>query len=157
MRRMTRLLLPALFALLVVGFDAGSAVARGSGLTVEVNQSRRVVLGGAIANVIVGDPTVADVVMVDAHSVIVVGKGFGVTQVMVIDRAGHALLDSRVTVVAPNAGRVTVYRGAAGTDYSCAGRCQVVAAPGGAAAGAPAPAAAAAPAAVSPQSLPGAP
>jgi hypothetical protein len=99
-------------------------------------------------------------VMIDAHSVIVVGKGYGMTQVMVIDRVGHALLDSRVTVIAPNAGRVTVYRGAVGTDYSCAGRCQVVAAPGGGAPGAPTPSAAApaaAPAATSPQSLPGAP
>ena len=156
MRRMTRLFVPVLFTLAVLGLDAGSAVARGSGMTVEVNQSRRVVLGGAIANVIVGDPTVADVVMVDAHSVVVVGKGFGMTQVMVIDHAGHALMDSRVTVVAPNAGRVTVYRGAVSTDYSCAGRCQPMATPGGAAPG-PAAAAASAPTATSPQSLPGAP
>jgi len=156
MRRMTRLLVPALFALAVVGLDAGSAVARGSGMTVEVNQSRRIVLGGAVANVIVGDPAVADVVMVDAHSVIVVGKGYGVTQVMVIDRGGRALLDARVTVVARNEGRVTVYRGAVAADYSCAGRCQIIAAPGGAAA-ATAGAPASAPAAVSPQAAPGAP
>ena len=157
MRRMARLLLPALFALLVVGSGAGFAVAStaagGAGLTVEVNQSRRVVLGGAISNVIVGDPNVADVVMVDAHSVIVVGKGYGATQVMVIDRTGRPLLDARVTVVAPNEGRVTVYRGAVGADYSCAGRCQILAAPGGGgapSAGAPAPAPA-------PQALTGAP
>jgi hypothetical protein len=129
MRRLARLLIPTVFALAI----AGSAVARGSGMTVEVNQSHRVVLRGAVANVIVGDPAVADVVMIDAHSVIVVGKGYGSTQVMVIDPAGHALLDTRVTVTARNDGRVTVYRGAASTDYSCAGRCQAVPAPGGSA------------------------
>ena len=144
MRRMTRLFLPALFALGIAAAACDSAGASGSGMTVEVNQSRRVMLGGAIANVIVGDPAVADVVMVDAHSVIVVGKGYGATQVMVIDRAGHALLDARVTVIAPNEGRVTVYRGAVGTDYSCAGRCQIMATPGGAASSAAAPAAPAA-------------
>ncbi len=157
MRRMVRLLLPAFFALGIAGSAFGSAGASGSGMTVEVNQSRRVVLGGSVANVIVGDPTVADVVMIDAHSVVVVGKGYGATQVMVIDRAGRALLDARVTVTAQNAGRVTVYRGVVGTDYSCAGRCQVAATPGGAAAGPAAPASAPAPAATSPQSLPGAP
>jgi hypothetical protein len=129
MRRVARLLIPAVFALAI----AGSAAASGSGMTVEVSQSHRVLVRGAIANVIVGDPTVADVVMIDAHSVIVVGKGYGSTQVMVIDRAGHALLDTRVTVTARNDGRVTVYRGAASTDYSCAGRCQAVATPGGSA------------------------
>ena len=156
MRRMARLLLPALFALSTVGSGALVGVAAatagtaavGGGLTVEVNQSRRVVLGGAISNVIVGDPSVADVVMVDAHSVIVVGKGYGATQVMVIDRSGQPLLDARVTVVAPNEGRVTVYRGAVGTDYSCAGRCQIMVTPGGTAApAAAAPAASPAPAA----------
>ena len=155
MRRMARLLPPAFFALsiMVTGSVSGvgtaaAATAGGGGMTVEVNQSRRVVLGGAISNVIVGDPTVADVVMVDAHSVIVVGKGYGATQVMVIDRTGRPLLDARVTVVAPNEGRVTVYRGVVGTDYSCAGRCQIMVTPGGTAApAAAAPAASPAPAA----------
>ena len=155
MRRMARLLVPALFALSIAALGAGAAVAGGSGMTVEMNQSRRVVVGGAIANVIVGDPLVADVVMIDAHSVIVVGKGYGTTQVMVLDHVGRALMDARVTVIAPNQGRVTVYRGVATTDYSCAGRCQVLAAPAGGAAAAPAPAGA--PAATSPQALPGAP
>ena len=134
MRRVASLFIPAVFALTIAGsaFAKGSG-AGGSGMTVEVNQSHRVVLGGAIANVIVGDPAVADVVMIDAHSVIVVGKGYGSTQVMVIDRAGHALLDTRVTVTARNDGRVTVYRGAASTDYSCAGRCQIMVTPGGSA------------------------
>jgi len=157
MRRMARLLIPAVFAFFFASSLVGAALASGSGLTVEVNQSRRIVLGGAIANVIIGDPAVADVVVIDAHSVIVVGKGYGATQVMVIDRAGHALLDARVTVVAANQGRVTVYRGAMATDYSCAGRCQVVTTPGGGAAAAAGAPAVAAQASVVPMSAPGAP
>ena len=137
MRRLAQLLLSLFFALGVTGAAVDLAAASGSSLTVEVNQSRRVMLGGAVANVIVGDPSVADVVMVDAHSVIVVGKGYGATQVMVIDRGGRALLDARVIVTAPSEGRVTIYRGAVGSEYSCAGRCQIMATPGGAASPSP--------------------
>jgi hypothetical protein len=141
---------------------AASAALAASGLTVELNQSRRILLHGAAANVIVGDPTIADVAMVDSHSIILLGRGYGATDVMVLDRAGHALLDSRVTVTAPNQGRVTVYRGAAASEFSCASRCQAIAsAPAGSAASAPAGGASAAPAAAAtipaPQSAPGAP
>jgi Flp pilus assembly secretin CpaC len=144
MRRSARVLFIA-FALTAVA----STVIAASGLTVQLNQSRRILLHGAAANVIVGDPTIADVAMIDSHSIILMGRGYGSTDVMVLDRAGHALLDSRVTVTAANDGRVTVYRGVVGSDFSCASRCQAIgsakdpAAPAGGAApasGAPAPA-----------------
>jgi hypothetical protein len=94
--------------------------------TVDLNQSRRVMLHGTAANVFVADPAVADVTMIDAHSVIVLGKGYGVTQVLVTDHAGHTLMDSVIAVVGSDAGRVTVYRGEAAQDYHCSSRCETI-------------------------------
>jgi hypothetical protein len=74
--------------------------------------------------VIVSDPAVADVSMIDAHSVILQGKGYGQTDILVIDRAGHTLLDDRVLVTAPDSGVVTLHRGINATEYTCASRCQ---------------------------------
>jgi hypothetical protein len=110
---------------------AQSVLAAGGDLSVEMNHSRRIVLNGSVGNVIVGDPAVADVVMIDAHSVIVVGKGYGSTEVLAIDRDGHTLLNARISVSAPSEGRVTVYRGPVVTEYSCSGRCQSLTPPGG--------------------------
>ncbi|MDR3512171.1 MAG: pilus assembly protein N-terminal domain-containing protein [Caulobacteraceae bacterium] len=112
-------------------------------LSVELNQSRRVLLPGAAANVVVGDPTVADVAMTDAHSVVVIGKGYGATEVMITDHAGRTLLDDMVTVVTPTNGQVTVYRGVLPSEFACAERrCHPVihnASPGGDSASAAAP------------------
>ncbi|HEX4198649.1 MAG TPA: pilus assembly protein N-terminal domain-containing protein [Caulobacteraceae bacterium] len=112
---------------------AGAAYA--AGFTVEVNASRRVPLAGVAANIFVADPAVADVVMMDPHSVIVLGKGYGVTEILVTDHAGHTLMDTHVAVVGSEAGRVTIYRGLAAQDYHCSSRCETInggSAPGGA-------------------------
>lgn len=106
---------------------AGMAVAAAGSLTVEINDSQRIGLYGAAANVIVGDPNVADVSMLDTRSVIVTGKGYGSTHVMVFDGTGRTLLDRRVVVVAPREGHVTLYKGAVAADYSCTPRCQAAA------------------------------
>ena len=113
---------------------AGSACA--AAITVDLNQSRRVALHGTAANVFVADPAVADVAMIDSHSVIVLGKGYGVTQVLVTDHAGRTLMDSSVAVVCSDAGRVTVYRGEAAQDYHCSSRCETMNRGGSAAGGA---------------------
>jgi hypothetical protein len=123
MRRPVWMLTLALTTLLV----AGQALA--AGFTLELNQSRRVALHGTAANVFVADPAVADVAMIDSHSVIVLGKGYGVTQVLVTDHAGHTLMDSSVAVVGSDRGRVTVYRGETAMDYHCSSRCEILASP----------------------------
>lgn len=135
MRRPVWMLTLALTTLLV----AGQALA--AGFTIELNQSRRVALHGTAANVFVADPAVADVAMIDSHSVIVLGKGYGVTQVLVTDHAGHTLMDSSVAVVGSDRGRVTVYRGETAMDYHCSSRCETLAFPVPSAAAPAAPAA----------------
>jgi Flp pilus assembly secretin CpaC len=116
-----------LLAVALAALSATAAMAADGAMTVQLKESHRIVLSGPAANIVIGDPSVADVAMLDNHSVIVMGKGYGSTDILVLDRAGHTLLDSEVTVVAPNAGRVTVYRGASPTEFSCAAHCQALA------------------------------
>ncbi|MFV4677402.1 hypothetical protein ACNJU9_21550, partial [Mycobacterium tuberculosis] len=44
---------------------------------------------------------------------------------IVLDGAGRPLYSGEVTVTSPNAGRVSIYRGAARTDMACAPGCEV--------------------------------
>ena len=111
----------------LVALSATAAMAADGAMTVQLKESHRIVLSGPAANIVIGDPSVADVAMLDNRSVIVMGKGYGSTDILVLDRAGHTLLDSEVTVVAPNNGRVTVYRGASPTEFSCVAHCQALA------------------------------
>ena len=127
--------IPVLSLSLALSFAAANALAATGAMTVEINDSQRVGLYGTAANIIVGDPAVADVSLVDGHSVVVNGRGFGATHVVVLDGNGRALFDRRVTVVAPQEGRVTLYRGPAASEFSCSPRCQVSASTSAAAAG----------------------
>jgi Flp pilus assembly secretin CpaC len=100
---------------------AGPAMAA-TDMVLQINQSQHVHLGGAAANVVVSNPAIADVAVLDAHSVIVIGRGVGVAQITVVDHAGHELLDSRVIVPDPE-GRVTLYRGVESSTYRCSPHC----------------------------------
>ena len=122
MRRAAGTLCAALLISTVVMTTTASA----DSTVIRVNQSRRIVLRGAAANVIVGDPAVADVSVIDAHSVILLGKGYGATDVLVMDRAGRTLLDDHVTVTAPESGVVTLHRGVNAVEYTCSPRCQAL-------------------------------
>ena len=94
-------------------------------LTVAIDHSTRLNVAGAAASVVVGNPQVADVTVVDSHTVYVSGRGYGETDVVVLDAAGRTLFAGDVMVGAPNSGRVSVYRGSARTDLACAPGCAV--------------------------------
>jgi Flp pilus assembly secretin CpaC len=111
-------------AIAAVAFATAGPVMAASGLTVEINHSRRVLLPGAAVNVIVSNPAVADATVIDSHSIVLLGRGYGAAEVTVTDHAGRVLLDSDVNVVAPEQGVVTVHYGPSAIDFSCTPRCQ---------------------------------
>ena len=117
--------------------SAATAAQAASHVNVGLNQGLRLQVGGSAANVVIANPAIADVTVVDAHSVIILGKGYGTTQVMVLDSTGRLLMDSIVTVNAPAEGQMTVYRGPLAQQYDCSPRCEVDSAKSAPAAAAP--------------------
>jgi len=121
---MRRAIGTAFLLALIVG-TAGTTAANADSTVLHVKESRRIVLRGAAANVIVGDPAVADVAVLDAHSVILLGRGYGATDVVVTDRAGRTLLNDHVMVTEAE-GVVTLHRGSSAVDYRCTPQCQAL-------------------------------
>ena len=112
---------------LVLAMGAAKAFAGVPGeMTLELNDSQRVGLYGSATSVVVGNPLVADVAMLDSHSLVISGKGFGATRVEVYDGNGRELFNRRVVIVAPQADRVTLYRGVAPNQFDCAPKCQLI-------------------------------
>jgi len=97
---------------LALGSIAGSVLAADI-FPVGMNEGRRVILHGSAANVVVANPAVADVTMVDSHSIIILGRGYGATAIMVLDRNGRVLFDGHVRVSPPEQGLVTIHHGIA--------------------------------------------
>lgn len=102
---------------------ASSAMASET-LTVRLDQSARITLRQPVRDVIVGNPAVADVSMLDGNSLVVVGKTYGVTNLLIVDRSGRTVMDRDIVVTAPDSGAVSLFRGAEQRTYSCAPRCE---------------------------------
>ena len=80
------------------------------------------------SSVLVGNPGIADVTVVDSHTLYVSGRGYGVTDLVVLDRFGRTVYSGDITVAAAGAS-VSVYRGGTRTDAVCAPGCSDSSAP----------------------------
>lgn len=114
--------LAALVALALISAPL-AASAQSRPLSVEVDHTARINLRGAAAAVVVGNPQIADVTVVDANTLFVSGRGFGTTEVVVLDALGRTIYQSEVVVSAPSAGQVRVWRGGTVTDMACGATC----------------------------------
>ena len=112
--------LAAAFSTLILA--AAAPVAAG-GIAVPLDGAVRLGLRGAAADVVVANPDIADVTVIDERTVVVLGKAHGTTGVMVFDGARRLLWDGSVTVTAPS-GRITVHRGGDAHQYACLARCE---------------------------------
>ncbi len=119
---MRRLLL-ALTAPLMVLTSAPTANAAPT-LSVPIDQSAALNLPRGTRDVLIGNPAIADVSVLDSGKAVILGKGYGVTNLIVVDQLGRTVLERQIVVSAPTAGRVSVIRGARVDDYACAGGCE---------------------------------
>ena len=94
---------------------------------VAIDHTARINLRSPAASVIVGNPAVADVTVVDERTLFLSGRGYGVTEVTVLDPLGRTIWSSEVVVTAPTEGAVTVYRGNQATEMACAQSCAATA------------------------------
>lgn len=109
---------------------SAAAPAMAQSLPIRIDQAARVVLGGTARDVIIGNPAVADVTVLDGRTLVVTGKGYGITNLMVVDGRGRTILDRQIIVSANDDGRVTMYRGPDLYNYACAPRCERTPMPG---------------------------
>ncbi|HUO22099.1 MAG TPA: pilus assembly protein N-terminal domain-containing protein [Caulobacteraceae bacterium] len=101
--------------------------------SVPLSESRPLSLPGSASDVLVGDPAIADVTVVDHHHILVHGKMFGRTNLVVMDGAGRTLFSGPIVVSAADEDHVSLFRGSQQSEYSCSTRCERIS---GAAAGA---------------------
>lgn len=120
-RRISSLL--ALVALAVTIGDARAADT-GSILGVAVDQARILEIDRPAATVIVGNPAIVDIEVLSSDRLVLTGKSYGITNVVIMDAAGDTILDEQVAVRTFEANTVRVYRQANRITYACAPRCE---------------------------------
>ena len=115
----------AAIALLATATTPGSSVAADAdAISVKVNMARILRISSPAATVIVGNPGVADVTIQDPQTLVLTGRSFGQTNLIILDSIGNPIADTIVEVIQAQADLVTVYQGTAKTTVVCSPVCQ---------------------------------
>jgi len=118
-------------ALLALG-SSSVLPAQASDISVALDQVRTLTFGTAVATVYVGNPAIADINMIDARHAFILGKGYGSTNIVALNRQGQQISDTRINVLgSQRESTVVLNRGAARITYACtAQHCEVTPVPG---------------------------
>lgn len=123
MSAMSRFLALTSLGLVLFGTAAISAQDNAP-ISVNVNMARVLRISAPAATVIVGNPGIADVTIQDPQTLILTGKSYGQTNLIVLDSLGEPIADTLLEVVQMQAGVTTVYQGQLRTTVTCAPVCQ---------------------------------
>jgi hypothetical protein len=107
---------------LVAGWTAPAAKA--ADLIVRYDQSQLLRLPRAATEIIIGNPSIADVALQGGNLLVVTGKTFGITNVIALDAERNVIQDQRVLVERDAARVVNLYKGASRQTYSCTPNCE---------------------------------
>jgi Flp pilus assembly secretin CpaC len=127
----------ALFAAALLAATPGSisgawAAGKNDAVALALDEVHTLTFRNPVATVYVGNPTIADVTMIDARHAFVQGKGYGRTNIVALNRDNVQVLNTHVTVTGNDGGgTVTLNRGVQRVTLNCAGgRCEPTPMPG---------------------------
>jgi Flp pilus assembly secretin CpaC len=120
-------------ALFAAGVFAASAVGAGQAVlaqdadsvlvTVNTNMARVLRIDSPAATVIIGNPAIADVTIQDPQTLVLTGKSFGRTNMIILDGNGDPIADTIVEVAQVPSDSVTIFMGDRRTSVACAPNC----------------------------------
>lgn len=124
MRFLTSLPLYLGLGLMAVGIPISAEAGSTQSYKVELNKTEIVRLPGPAASIIIGNPQIADVTVQSSDLLFVVGRGYGETNLIILDSQGNTMMDADLQVVntLPTHG-VRLYNGKQRETYSCIPYC----------------------------------
>ncbi|WP_082478505.1 MULTISPECIES: pilus assembly protein N-terminal domain-containing protein [unclassified Rhizobium] len=120
-----RLLAPAFASLtLAAVLFANPAGASEDMLRVYMDHARVLKLDRPVSKVIIGNSDVADATVADAKTIVLTGRSFGTTNLVILDSAGNAIVDERILVSIDEGNTLRVYRQTSRSVLSCTPTCE---------------------------------
>lgn len=120
---MTALAIGILLMPLILG--AGMARADDSAMMrVYMDHARVLKLDRPVSKVIVGNAEVADATVADAKTIVLTGRNFGTTNLVLLDADGNAIVDERILVSIDEGNTVRVFRQTERSVLSCTPICE---------------------------------
>jgi Flp pilus assembly secretin CpaC len=106
----------------VVAVAAGPAKATDD-LIVKYDQSQLLRLPRPAAEIIIGNPAIADISVQSGNLLVITGKTFGITNIIALDADRNVIQDQRVLVKRDEVKVVNLHRGAQRQSYNCTPQC----------------------------------
>ncbi len=124
---MRRTISAAFAATLLLGATAASA----GDVSVPMDEVQMISFTRPVSTVYVGNPSIADVTVIDSTHVFVLGRAFGRTNLIALGPDGRQVSNDRINVYGRGGSTVTVQRGVNAVTYACAGsQCHAAPMPG---------------------------
>ena len=115
----------ATFALLLATPAMAASTGPDDGrLVVAVDHARVLKIDRAAETVIIGNPSIVDVTVHDSTTLVLTGRSFGITNLVILDGDGKSIVDEEVAVQSFEAGTVRIYRQSDRTTLACLPTCE---------------------------------
>lgn len=120
-----RVAMLAFLTIAVLGVHAPSgARAAEEMMRVYMDHARVLKLDRPVSKVIIGNSDVADATVADAKTIVLTGRNFGTTNLVILDQDGNAMVDERILVSIDEGNTVRVYKQTVRTVLSCTPNCE---------------------------------
>ena len=124
MFRHSRVILAAIAMTAAAPALAMAAGGESERLMVSVDHARVLKIDRAAETVIIGNPSIVDVTVHDSTTLVLTGRSYGVTNLVILDSDGKAIVDEEVAVQSFEAGTVRIYRQSDRTTLACLPTCE---------------------------------
>ncbi|SDA95931.1 pilus assembly protein N-terminal domain-containing protein [Sinorhizobium sp. NFACC03] len=114
----------ALFAFVIASLPVVAAAAENDMMRVYMDHARVLKLDRPVSKVIIGNADVADATVADARTIVITGRNFGTTNLVILDQDGNAIVDERILVSIDEGNTVRVYKQTSRTVLSCTPNCE---------------------------------
>ena len=110
-------------ASMVAVMALGAMQAQAGELIVKYDQSQLLRVPRPVSEIIIGNPTIADVSVQSKQLLVVTGKSFGNTNIILLDSDQNVIQESRIVVLQDQAQVINLRKGIGRESYNCTPRC----------------------------------
>ena len=103
---------------------AGTSLTVDDAVVVTVDQAKVFRVSRPAATVIIGNPSIVDATVEDDRTLILTGRSFGVTNLIILDVEGSPIIDRSVVVRGHETNTVRIYRRDSRETLACAPVCE---------------------------------
>jgi len=101
-----------------------AAVETPDAVVVTVDRAKVFRMASPAKTVIIGNPSIADATVEDEVTLVMTGRSFGVTNLIVLDRQGNPIVDETIVVKGHETNTVRIYRRDERETMACAPVCE---------------------------------